>query len=71
MKESDANGKELKEGICELPCAAIDAGMTDPQLDPTAENVAAAKKPPPPRCPKTYQCRSAGNGVPIDLCIKE
>ena len=71
LKESDANGKELAQGICALPCAAIDAGMTSPQMDPTPSNVAVAKKPPPPRCPKHYQCRSAGTGVPIDLCVKE
>lgn len=71
MKESDANGKQLEQGICGLPCAAIDAGMSVPQMDPTPGNVEAAKKPPPPRCPKHYQCRSAGNGVPIDLCVKE
>ena len=25
----------------------------------------------PPRCPPRYQCRSAGAGVPIDLCVKQ
>jgi hypothetical protein len=70
LKEQDANGKALEKGICALPCEKIDAGMSDP-LAPTPENVATAKKPPPPRCPKKYQCRSAGAGVPIDLCIKE
>jgi hypothetical protein len=70
LKEQDANGKDLERGLCALPCAAIDAGLGDP-LAPTPENVEAAKRPPPPRCPKTFQCRSAGAGVPIDLCIKE
>ena len=75
LKEADANGKELKVGFCVLPCLAIDAGLTQVvpghPLDPTPENVKEAKKAPPPRCPPHYQCRSAGSGVPIDLCIKE
>jgi hypothetical protein len=29
------------------------------------------KKPPPPRCPAKFQCRSAGSGVPIDMCVRE
>ena len=74
LKESDANGKELKVGFCVLPCAAIDAGTTmviaGQPLEATPEN-AKDKKPPPPRCPAHFQCRSAGSGVPIDLCMKE
>lgn len=70
LKEQDANGKELEKGLCALPCEKIDAGMSDP-LAPTPENAETAKKPPPPRCPKKFQCRSAGSGVPIDLCVKE
>ncbi len=75
MKEMDANGKELEVGFCVLPCLAIDAGLTQvipgQPLEPSPENVKEAKKKPPPRCPPHYQCRSAGSGVPIDLCIKE
>ena len=75
LKEMDANGKELKVGFCVLPCLSIDAGLTEvipgQPIEPTAENVKESKKPPPPRCPPHYQCRSAGSGVPIDLCIKE
>jgi hypothetical protein len=75
MKEMDANGKELAVGFCVLPCHAIDAGLTQvipgQPIDATPENVKEAKKAPPPRCPPHYQCRSAGSGVPIDLCIKE
>ena len=75
MKEMDANGKELKAGFCVLPCLAIDAGLTQvvpgQPIEPTLENMKDAKKAPPPRCPPHYQCRSAGSGVPIDLCIKE
>ena len=75
LKEMDANGKELKVGFCVLPCLAIDAGLTQvipgQPIEATAQNVTDAKKAPPPRCPPHYQCRSAGSGVPIDLCIKE
>ena len=75
LKESDANGKETHVGFCALPCAAIDAGTTTVipgnPIEPTAENARDAKKKPPPRCPPHFQCRSAGAGVPIDLCMKE
>ena len=75
LKESDANGKEKNEGFCVLPCLAIDAGIAPvvpgQPLEPTEENVKEAKKPPPPRCPPHYQCRSAGSGVPFDLCFKD
>ena len=73
LKESDANGKETAVGFCALPCAAIDAGTTKvipgQPIDATPEST--KDKTPPPRCPPHFQCRSAGNGVPIDLCIKE
>jgi len=36
-----------------------------------AELRAEAKRKPAPRCPRRYQCRSQGAGVPIDLCVKE
>jgi hypothetical protein len=75
LKESDANGNPVPKGICVLPCAAIDEGTTKvvpgQPIDATPENVKEAKKPPPPRCPPRYQCRSAGAGVPIDLCVRE
>jgi hypothetical protein len=75
LKEQDANGKPLKVGFCTLPCLAIDAGITQvvpgQPIEPTPENMKEARKPPPPRCPPHFQCRSAGSGVPIDLCIKE
>lgn len=67
---ADAKGKQLSQGMCVLPCASYEAGTT--KVTPGAEGDAAAKKKdPPPRCPKTYQCRSAGAGVPIDICVKE
>src|SRR6478752_2020395 len=75
LKGMDANGKEEKHGFCALPCAAIDAGTTQvvagAPIVPDENTKADMKKKPPPRCPKAYQCRSAGAGVPIDLCIKE
>ncbi len=75
LKESDANGKEKPVGFCVLPCLAIDAGTTKvvpgKPIEATPETMKQARKPPPPRCPPHYQCRSAGAGVPIDLCIKE
>ena len=36
-----------------------------------AEIKEAAKRKPASRCPPRYACRSAGAGVPIDLCVKE
>jgi hypothetical protein len=75
QKEADLDGKLRPVGFCILPCAAIDelAGQKIRYLrvDPTTENVKEAKKPPPPRCPPDYQCRSAGQGVAIDTCVKE
>ena len=39
-------------------------------LDPATAKLELNKKA-PPRCPAHYQCRSAGSGVPIDMCVKE
>jgi hypothetical protein len=33
--------------------------------------VSGKSRKPPPRCPAKYQCRSAGSGVPIDMCVKQ
>ena len=41
------------------------------QAAPTPENVAKTKKVAPPRCPPRYDCRSAGTGVPIDMCVRQ
>ena len=75
LKGVDANGKEEKHGFCALPCLAIDAGTTKvvpgKPLTPDENTKADMKKAAPPRCPKSYQCRTAGAGVPIDLCIQE
>ena len=74
LKESDANGKDLPQGFCVLPCASFEAGTTKviagQGLDP-AQAKTQLKKKAPPRCPAHYQCRSAGSGVPIDMCVKE
>ena len=70
IKESDANGKPVPQGFCVLPCASFEAGTT--KVIPGAPvDVSKKAKKPPPRCPATYQCRSAGSGVPIDMCVKE
>ena len=72
LKESDANGKPKEQGFCVLPCASLEAGTT--KVVPGAPVDTSKKgmnKKPPPRCPPKYQCRSAGAGVPIDMCVKE
>jgi hypothetical protein len=70
LKESDANGKPKDQGLCVLPCASFEAGTT--KVVPGAQvDVSKKSKKPPPRCPPKYQCRTAGAGVPIDMCVKE
>ncbi len=72
IKEVDANNKPKEQGFCVLPCASFEAGTT--KVVPGAEvdvSKKAMNKKPPPRCPPKYQCRSAGSGVPIDMCVKE
>ena len=72
IKEVDANGKPLAAGFCVLPCASFEAGTTKVVPGaPVDVSKKAMKKQPPPRCPPKYQCRSAGSGVPIDMCVKE
>ena len=70
LKESDANGKPVPQGFCALPCASFESGTTKVVPGATVDVSKKAKKP-PPRCPAGYQCRSAGSGVPIDMCVKE
>ena len=70
IKEMDANGKPVPHGFCVLPCASFEAGTT--KVVPGAPvDVSKKAKKPPPRCPAKYLCRSAGSGVPIDMCVKE
>src|SRR5436305_156445 len=72
LKEVDANGKPKDAGLCVLPCASFEAGTTKvvPGAPVDVSKKGMSKKP-PPRCPAKYQCRTAGAGVPIDICVKE
>jgi hypothetical protein len=70
LRESDANGKPVPQGFCALPCASFEAGTTK-VVPGAAVDVSRKARKPPPRCPAKYQCRSAGAGVPIDMCVKE
>ena len=67
LRQSDANGQPMPHGFCALPCAPIDEGLK--KDDPAPE--LGSQKDAPPRCPKRYQCRSKGGGVPIDMCMKQ
>ena len=75
MRQRDQRGKVFGRGVCALPCASIEAGLTKtrpgfPAKDPqTTERI--LKKPPPPRCPPPYKCRSKGGDIPVDLCVRE
>ena len=70
VRRSNAQGKPLETGICVLPCASFEAGTQKVTPGATVDVTPKAKKP-PPRCPSTYLCRSAGSGVPIDICVKQ
>ncbi|HUJ25183.1 MAG TPA: hypothetical protein VLW85_04140 [Myxococcales bacterium] len=73
IHESDANGKPIAAGFCVLPCASFESGtakvVPGEQVGPITKK--EAKKKPPPRCPANYECRSAGAGVPLDMCVKK
>jgi hypothetical protein len=70
LKQSDARGKLIGRGFCALPCRAVDQGMTPKDPPPPMTDAGTVKtKPIPPRCPQNFDCRSAGAGVPIDLCV--
>ncbi len=74
VHESDAQGKPLAAGFCVLPCASFEAGTSKVVPgEPVSPSVAKKelKKKPPPRCPPKYECRSAGSGVPLDMCVKQ
>jgi len=74
LRQHDQRGALFPRGVCALPCAGIEQGLTKtrpgfPAKDPkTTEKI--LKVPPPPRCPPRYQCRSKGGDIPIDLCVK-
>ena len=70
IHQADANGKPLDKAFCVLPCSSFEAG-TEKVVPGAPVDVNKKKKPPPPRCPGTYACRSAGAGVPIDICVKQ
>ena len=70
VRRSNAQGKPLETGICVLPCASFEAGTQKVTPGATVDVTPKAKKP-PLRCPATYLCRSAGSGVPIDICVKQ
>jgi hypothetical protein len=74
LHQTDAQGKQTKLGFCVLPCSSFEAGTSKVIPGKPVEatpQMAQLRKKPPPRCPPKYQCRSAGAGVPIDMCVKE
>jgi hypothetical protein len=75
LRQQDLHGKPLGRGFCALPCARIEQGLTPtrpgfPAHDPKTTDK-LLKKPPPPRCPAPYKCRSKSTDIPIDLCVRE
>jgi len=74
LRQRDQRGKLFPRGVCALPCAGLEQGLTKtrpgfPARDPqTTDKI--LKVPPPPRCPPRYQCRSKGGDIPIDMCVK-
>ena len=75
LRQQDQRGKMLARGFCALPCARIEQGLTPtrpgfPARDPQTTH-RILKKPPPPRCPVPFKCRSKGADIPIDLCVRE
>jgi hypothetical protein len=71
--QSDAKGKVLDKAFCVLPCASFEAGLpkVTPYMPAEPAKKTTTKKKPPARCPASYECRSAGSGVPIDMCVKQ
>jgi hypothetical protein len=56
------------------PRSPADAGaVAAPAAKPSRPAAAASSKrnKVPPRCPPHFQCRGAGYGVPIDLCVRD
>jgi hypothetical protein len=75
LRQHDQRGKPLPRGVCALPCAGLEQGLTRtrpgfPARDPVTTDKILRRKP-PPRCPARYLCRSKGPDIPIDLCVKE
>ena len=71
LKQNDANGKAIARGFCVLPCRAIDAGLKNPLPEQKTADGGVVLQKVPARCPKKYECRSAGAGVPIDMCVRQ
>jgi len=74
LHQNDSQGKQTKLGFCVLPCSSFEAGTSKVIPGQPVEakpQMTQLRKKPPPRCPPKYQCRSAGAGVPIDMCVKE
>jgi len=71
IQQSDANGKAIPgRSFCVLPCASFESGMEKVVPGASASPGKKSKKV-PPRCPAPYECRSAGSGVPIDICVRQ
>jgi hypothetical protein len=74
LRQRDQRGKLFGRGVCALPCAGLEQGLTKgrpgfPAKDPqTTDKI--LKAPPPPRCPPPYKCRSKGGDIPVDLCVR-
>jgi len=69
IQQSDAKGKAIGRSFCVLPCASFESGL--PRPSPGAPGQSNKKTTVPPRCPAPFQCRSAGAGVPIDICVRQ
>ncbi len=74
LRQHDQRGKPFARGVCALPCAGIEQGLTKTRPGFPARDPQTTKKilkvPPPPRCPPRYQCRSKGGDIPVDLCVR-
>ena len=69
IQQSDAKGKPIGRSFCVLPCASFESGLPRPTPGEPAKS--KQKTTVPPRCPVPFQCRSAGAGVPIDICVRQ
>jgi hypothetical protein len=74
LRQHDQRGKPFPRGVCALPCAGLEQGLTKTRPGFPAKDPQTTKKilkvPPPPRCPPRYQCRSKGGDIPVDLCVR-
>jgi len=74
LRQHDQRGNPFPRGVCALPCAGLEQGLTKTRPGFPAKDPQTTKKilkvPPPPRCPQHYQCRSKGGDIPVDLCVR-